>query len=94
MLTYIILNTVFLLLILAICKVKPRKPSRAWWLMFIALITITLIFDSLMISLGFFYYEPEKILGIIIGRAPIEDFFYAILAAILIPVLWYKLEKK
>lgn len=94
MLTYIILNTLFLAAILVLFNVRPRKPSTPWLLMFVSLILITLIFDSLMISLGFFYYTPEKILGVIIGKAPIEDFFYAILAAIIIPALWYKLEKK
>lgn len=94
MFTYLILNLIVMLVVIVGLKIIPRWPSRPWRLMFVALITLTLIFDSLMISLGFFYYSPDKILGITIGAAPIEDFFYAVLAAIMIPALWYKLEKK
>ena len=94
MFTYVILNIVVILIVIFALRIKPRRPSRAWIYMFIALIALTLIFDSLMISLGFFYYTPEKITGLTIGPAPIEDFFYAVLAAVMIPALWYKLEKE
>lgn len=41
-----------------------------------------------MIIASFFHYEPSLITGLKIGVAPLEDFFYAILAVLLIPALW------
>ncbi|RYF29253.1 MAG: lycopene cyclase domain-containing protein [Chloroflexi bacterium] len=54
---------------------------------------MTAVFDSLLIAVGIVGYDLDKILGIYIGKAPIEDFFYAILAAIIIPALWNRNEK-
>lgn len=94
MYTYLILNVAFLTTIIIIFRVRPRLPSKPWWVMFISLMLLTLVFDSQMIGLGFFYYAPEKLLGIHIMNAPIEDFFYAVCAAIVVPAMWYKLERK
>ena len=86
--TYLILNLVFLGGIVFILRRYLKKPSTTWWLTLIALLVLTAIFDNIMIATGFFSYAPEKILGIFIGLAPIEDFMYAVLAAILVPALW------
>lgn len=47
-----------------------------------------------MIALGLFTYAPDKILGIHIVLAPVEDFMYPLLAVLMIPVLWNKLGEK
>ncbi len=94
MFTYIMLNLFYIATLLIVLRLKLRMPSKPWFIMCICLLVLTLIFDSLMIGLGFFYYAPDKILGIRVGNAPVEDFFYAIFAAIIVPALWYKLEKK
>lgn len=88
MVTYVILNTAVLAVVLAVFYKQLHKPSRAWVGMFITLLVMTAIFDSLIITMEIVGYDTTKILGIYIGRAPIEDFFYAILAAVLIPLLW------
>jgi lycopene cyclase domain-containing protein len=46
------------------------------------------VFDSLIIAAGIVGYDTAKILGIYIGTAPIEDFMYALLAAVIVPALW------
>lgn len=53
---------------------------------------MTAVFDSLIIATGVVDYNPAKILGLKIGLAPIEDFAYSLVAAILIPAIWHKLE--
>lgn len=90
MFTYITLNIVVLAIIGAIFYKRATIPSRYWWLMITVLLLLTAIFDSLIIATGIVAYDTSKLLGIYIGIAPIEDFFYAILAAILIPLLWHK----
>lgn len=61
--------------------------------MFGVLIILTIIFDNLLIYLHIVGYNVDTLLGVYIGVAPIEDFFYAVLAAFLIPSLWHTLEK-
>jgi len=65
-----------------------KRPSRAWWITLAALLVLTLIFDNLIIWAGIVGYDTSKLLGLFVGYAPVEDFFYAILAVIIVPVLW------
>lgn len=52
------------------------------------LCVLTLVFDTLMIEVGLYVFDPEKILGVYLWGAPLEDFAYAIAAAVGMPVLW------
>lgn len=94
MATYLILNLIFIALAMTLLRIKPKRPSRIWLVTFSSLLVLTFMFDSLMIYFDFFHYAPDKILGIHIGLAPIEDFFYPLLACIIVPAVWYKLEKR
>lgn len=92
MVTYLILNLVFMAIVLAVLRPKIRRPTKAWWLTLGGLLILTLIFDNVMIYFDLFTYNSDHLLGIFIGLAPIEDFFYAVFAAILIPTLWSTLK--
>lgn len=94
MATYILLNIIFLGLVLTAFRIKPRLPSRLWWLVAIALLLLTAVFDSILIFTNIIAYDDSKLLGIYIGKAPLEDFFYAVLAVIIIPVLWNRFNKE
>lgn len=93
MATYLILNLLFMAIVIIALRITPRKPPVTWLIMFGVLIMLTAVFDSLIITAGIVGYDIDKILGIYIGKAPIEDFFYAIMAAIVIPILWKKSGK-
>ena len=54
----------------------------------VALCLLTLVFDTAMIGAGLYVYAPDKILGVHVWGAPIEDFAYPIAAAVAMPVLW------
>jgi lycopene cyclase domain-containing protein len=86
--TYILLNGIFIAVIMVIFARHLRKPNKAWSITLIALLALTLIFDNLMLWAGFFSYDTTKLLGLYIGLAPVEDFFYALLAALIVPLLW------
>lgn len=60
----------------------------------IALVVLTAVFDTLMIAADLFYYAPETLVGIYIGLAPIEDFSYPLVGAILLPCLWALLRAR
>lgn len=87
--TYLLLNIIFLVITISILVLsrKLRWNSAMTWTM-IVLIVATAIFDSLIVGVEIVAYDEAKILGLRAGQAPIEDFFYAILAGIIIPTIW------
>ena len=84
--TYILL-TISVLSIFAIytffmrkwLKLKPMTVAAS------VMLFLTLVFDNLIIASGIVDYDPEKISGIRLGVAPIEDFAYTLVALVLIP---------
>lgn len=86
--TYLILNVLFIACITFLLAKKFSKPSNIWWGTFGLLLGLTLIFDNLAIWLGFFSYNQTLITGVQLGLAPVEDFAYALLACITVPLLW------
>jgi lycopene cyclase domain-containing protein len=58
------------------------------------MLLLTLVFDSFIVGYGIVAYNPDHFLGILLGRAPIEDFGYTIAAFMVVPYLWRIFEKK
>lgn len=98
--TYLLLNTVFLVLAAAVFLVAvrrgrlPRRRILAAGIALAAVLVLTAVFDSIMIGVGLVDYDPSRIFGLRIGLAPIEDFAYPVAAALLLPALWALLERK
>ena len=89
MATYVALNVVFLAVVLAVLKWRRLLVwNRSVIVTLCILIACTAVFDSLIIAAGIVDYDTTKILGMYIGTAPIEDFMYALLAAVVVPALW------
>jgi lycopene cyclase domain-containing protein len=86
---YLLLNTVVLSLG-AIYAFLMRKwlPLKPVLYAGVVMLTLTAIFDNVIIGTGIVAYDQEKISGIMIGLAPIEDFAYTVLALVLIPSLF------
>ncbi len=79
--------------------VPGRGPTAGTWLLgvggvLVVLLLMTALFDNVMIGIGLVGYDPELISGAFIGVAPLEDFAYAIAAAVLLPSLWVLLERR
>jgi len=90
---YLVLNLGVAALVYAATR-RYVRTSRKWWVVLGGLLLLTLVFDSIIIGLGIVEYHENSILGIRLGLAPIEDFFYTIAAALLIPALWKLTNKK
>ena len=89
MFTYIVVNTVYLVGVLAILKWRGLLVWNRSVLVTLGILTVcTAVFDSLIIAAGIVDYDTTKILGMYIGTAPIEDFMYALLAVAIVPALW------
>lgn len=98
MMTYTLLNLAFFsaLLILGFLTLRKKfiEPNtKALILTLVVLLICTAIFDSLIILLDIVAYDPSNLLGVYIWAAPIEDFSYAIVAAIGAPILWHNLKE-
>ena len=96
--TYWLLDAIFLgvVVIVALVALAARRTTR-WIAVLIAtgiLLVLTAIFDNIMIGIGLVDYDRALISGVFIGRAPLEDFAYAVAAAVLLPSLWALLGRK
>ena len=65
-----------------------RRFLRALGLTLVVVLVLTAIFDNIMIGIGLVAYDAEHLSGIFVGIAPIEDFSYAVFAAVVLPSLW------
>jgi lycopene cyclase domain-containing protein len=77
-------------------SVPVLRRVRAWPVVctVVHLVLLTAVFDTIMIDVGLYEYATDKILGIYVWRAPLEDFAYPVAAAVGMPVLWTVLERR
>jgi lycopene cyclase domain-containing protein len=60
----------------------------------IALMLMTAVFDNFIVGSGVVAYDNSLLSGVFIGFAPIEDFAYTLVAALLIPLTWWWLGSR
>ena len=92
--TYLFLNLAFLLTLIMFIPKTLKKPPKAWWLTLAALLVLTAVFDPLIIHFDIVDYDRAKTLGLQLLGAPIEDFFYALYAACIVPLVWNRLGEQ
>lgn len=91
---YLILNILFLVTVLALLPKISIRPTKAWWVTLFIVVGLTAIFDPIIIALHIVAYNPATTLGVYWFGAPIEDFFYAIYAVMVVPLLWNRLGRR
>lgn len=93
--TNLVLNLLVLAVLLAVSLPVLRR-LRLWPLLgaVAVLCALTVVFDTLMIRVGLYVFDPAKILGVRIWGAPLEDFAYAVAAGVAMPVLWTVLGRR
>ncbi len=89
---YLLLDLLFLtpcvILYAAAWRLRPPRHVRALLATLLTLFVLTVVFDSLMIAAGLFTYAEDKISGVRLWLAPIEDLAYPLAAALLGAALW------
>ena len=94
--SYWSLNAIFLAVVAVVAIIAVVRGRRRRWLAVLitlgVLLVVTAIFDNVMIGIGLVGYNHAKISGAFIGVAPLEDFAYAIAAAVLLPSVWMLTE--
>ena len=89
MFTYLLLNLLFLAIVVSALWYTHVLPSRSVFLRTAGMLLIlTMLFDPVIVALGIVDYDADLLLGLRLFGAPVEDFFYSILAALLIPAVW------
>lgn len=58
------------------------------------LLVLTAVFDNVIVGSGVVAYDESRILGARLGVAPVEDFSYAVVAALALPALWVLLGRR
>jgi lycopene cyclase domain-containing protein len=56
------------------------------------MIVLTIVFDSILIAMGFYSYNPAKLMGVYVGYAPVEDLFYIGIAVLVTSSIWKWME--
>jgi lycopene cyclase domain-containing protein len=97
--TYWSLNAIFLAGVavtgcLALAKSRRAYPGLRIVGTLGILLLVTAVFDNVMIGVGLVGYDRAKISGAFVGVAPLEDFAYAVAAALLLPSLWVLLGRR
>lgn len=96
---YWALNAIFLAVVAVVAIAAVVRARRRAWLPAVLLslgilLVFTAVFDNVMIGVGLVGYDVDLIAGAFIGIAPLEDFAYAIAAAVLLPSLWMLLPAR
>ncbi|WP_415854643.1 lycopene cyclase domain-containing protein [Sinomonas sp. G460-2] len=95
---YAITDVIFLLGVgTAVIVLAAVRRSAVPWVSLIVggvgLVTLTAVFDNVMIAVGLFRYRTDTLAGLTVGLAPLEDFAYPVAAAVLLPTLWLWLRR-
>jgi len=93
--TYALLNLVFVIPVLVV--LLAYRWLAHWSTLcytLVALLLMTAVFDNFIVGSGIVAYDAELLSGVFIGFAPIEDFAYTLVAAVLIPMTWWWLGSR
>jgi lycopene cyclase domain-containing protein len=100
--TYLLVNSpfllvAFLLIVTALLKTRGarrRTAAIATAVTLAVVCALTAVFDNLIVLAGIVAYDPSKTSGVMVGVAPVEDFAYAVAAALALPALWLLLPER
>jgi lycopene cyclase domain-containing protein len=93
--SYALLNLIFIapvLVVLFVYRWLVHWGTICYTL--VALFLMTAEFDTFIVGSGVVAYDPALLSGVFIGFAPIEDFAYTVVAALLIPLTWWWLGSR
>ena len=95
--TYLSLALIVIVLVIPITLIASRRTLRFWpaaALAMAALIILTAVFDNVMIAVDLFGYRSDHLSGLHLGLAPIEDFAWPVVGALLLPAIWELLSER
>lgn len=94
MMRYLLLNAGFLLVVVVVALRNRTMFAghKSYVIIAVGLLTLTAVFDNVIIALNIVSYHAQWLTRIYVYRAPIEDFAYTLVGVMLIPVLWERFK--
>ena len=89
--SYLLISVPFLIVAVVLWVVRRNSAHHQVAVTAIVatvLLVLTAIFDNLMIWAELVGYGDEQRLGWQVGLVPIEDFFYPVFVALIVPAFW------
>ncbi|QGU03420.1 lycopene cyclase domain-containing protein [Corynebacterium comes] len=89
--TYLLISLPFLILAAVLWGVRRNSAPRQVAVTAIVaavLLVLTAVFDNLMIWAELVGYGDAQRLGLQVGLVPVEDFFYPLFVALIVPAFW------
>ncbi|GAA2022073.1 hypothetical protein GCM10009819_00770 [Agromyces tropicus] len=93
--TYLLISLPFLAvaIVLAVVAWPRRRGDRrrravATAIATLVLLTLTAVFDSLIVGTGIVAYDDAQRSGWAVGLAPVEDFLYPLAGVLLVPAVF------
>jgi lycopene cyclase domain-containing protein len=74
--------------------VRNKLSLRPFLIAAAVMLTLTAIFDNVIIGTGIVAYDQSKLSGLLLGFAPLEDFAYTLVALVLVPSLFEIFRRK
>jgi lycopene cyclase domain-containing protein len=71
----------------------PWRLGKALGITLLAVLTLSVVFDNIIVGLGIVGYSEDHILGLRTPIAPIEDYGYAVFGTFLVPAVWRLLAR-
>ena len=65
----------------------PDRFGRATVITVVALVALTVVFDSIMIGADLFRFDEAALVGLRLGLAPVEDLAWPVAAGLALPAL-------
>ena len=92
---YVWLSLVFMIpAVLAAVLLRRSIQWGAVALTTVVLLSLTAVFDNVIIGLDIVRYGHEHLMGLYLGLAPLEDFSYSLAAVLLLPAAWHLLRAR
>ncbi|MFT4210342.1 MAG: lycopene cyclase domain-containing protein [Microbacterium sp.] len=90
--TYALIVLPFVAATAAVTALSARRPGfaarmRASLITTVVLLVLTVVFDNAMIATDLFSYPADRLSGLRIGLAPVEDLSYPLCAAFGVPAV-------
>jgi lycopene cyclase domain-containing protein len=89
--TYLLISLPFLILAAVLWVVRRGSAPRQVAVTAVVaavLLVLTAVFDNLMIWAELVGYGDAQRLGLQVGLVPVEDFFYPLFVALIVPAFW------
>jgi lycopene cyclase domain-containing protein len=97
--TYLGFLLIFLvtpIVVLLVFQARTQKMGRAVWIALGVQVVLALLYttpwDNHLVATGVWYYDPQRVTGILLGYVPLEEYIFFVLETLLVGLWWQSLS--